>query len=114
MGCGWLSFPCASSRWYILTDLLNCTFLKRVGCALILLFYCLFRQAIDETRELMAPIIRMNGKLDRSEMDPAHPIRGPPYSHLILRGRAVSTEKSTNPDMASLGSGSSHSSSYGE
>ena len=29
--CGSLSSPCASSRWHILTHLLNCTFLKRVG-----------------------------------------------------------------------------------
>lgn len=33
----------------------------------------------------MAPIIRMNGKLDRSEMSPAHAIRRLPYSHLMSR-----------------------------
>ncbi len=33
----------------------------------------------------MAPIIRMNGKSNRSEMSPAHAIRGLPYSHLTWR-----------------------------
>ena len=38
----------------------------------------------------MAPIIRMNGKLDRSEMSPAHAIRGLPYYSFNLEGDAHS------------------------
>lgn len=50
-----------------------------------LLLSCLFKQAIYESRELMAPIIRMIGKLNPSTIIPEHAIRGLPCSYFILR-----------------------------
>ena len=57
---------------------------------LILLFHCLFRQAIDESRELMTPIIRMSVKLDGSEMNRAHAIRALPGPHFNHKGKPQS------------------------
>ena len=71
--------------------------------ALILLLYCLFRQAIDESRELMTPIIHMNVKLDGSEMIPAHAIRGLAGPHFNHKGDAQSRLRNqptpTRPDL---------------
>ena len=89
-----------SSRWHIAPSLsvLDDSY-SRSNSPLSLSLQASHRRS----RELIAPIIRMNGKLDCSDMSPAHairPLRGPHFNlEVDARSRLSNQPTLTRPDL---------------